>query len=123
MIPKYKNNKVEIDGIKFDSKMEGNIYGIIKENGLEYILQPKYLLQEKFRYNNKVVREINYIGDFDLKINNVVYTIDVKGMETQVFKIKAKMFLYRYGREIVRIKSMKHFREWLNEIRENTRDM
>lgn len=116
MYQKYQNKKVEIDGIKFDSKMESNIYNVIKDiRNIEYILQPKYLLQEKFRFNGKVVREINYIGDFDLRIGNELYTIDVKGMETPVFKLKAKMFLYKYNREIVKIKSIKQFKLWLKE--------
>ena len=115
MYQKYQNKKVEIDGIKFDSKMESNVYKVIKEKGIECVLQPKYLLQEKFVFNDKSIREIKYIGDFDIKIGDELYTIDVKGMETQVFKIKAKMFLYKYNREIVMIKSVKHFRMWLEE--------
>lgn len=112
---KYKNKKTEIDGIKFDSKLELNIYKEIIERGLQVELQPKFLLQEKFMLNKKAFRPIYYIGDFKLIINDEEYIIDAKGMETQVFKIKAKMFAKIYKKEIVKIKSLKQFKEWLEK--------
>lgn len=115
MMFKYKNKKVESNGIKFDSKLELNIYKEIIDKGLKVELQPKYLLQEKFVLNGKAFRPIYYIADFKLFINNEEYIIDAKGMETQVFKIKAKMFAKIYQKEIIKIKSLKQFKEWLGE--------
>lgn len=98
---KYGNKKVLIDGIKFDSMAEGRRYkelklmqraGIIKE--LE--LQPKFLLQESFKKNGKTYRKVEYIADFQYKENGKVVIEDVKGKETDIFKLKHKLFEYKY---------------------------
>lgn len=115
MFSKFKNKKTEYNGIKFDSKLELNIYKEIIERGLEVELQPKFLLQEKFVLNGKNYRPIHYVGDFKLIVNGNEYIIDAKGMETQVFKIKAKMFAYKFRKEIIKIKSLKQFKEWLEK--------
>ena len=100
---KYKNQKIIIDGIKFDSKAEGRRYKelkLLEELGLikSLKLQPKFELQEKFVCNGKTERAINYIGDFeyfDVKKERLIVE-DVKGVETDVFKLKRKWFLYKY---------------------------
>ena len=99
---KYNNKKTTIDGIKFDSKGEGRRYcelkllekaGAIKE--LE--LQPKFELQPTFRKNGKTHRAITYTADFKYKDDKGKIIIeDYKGMETQTFKMKKKMFEYKY---------------------------
>lgn len=91
---KYKNKKAEYDGIKFDSKLEMDFYLHLMAKGYkDIILQPKFELQPKFRDNTGTLnRAITYIADF--QIGNVVY--DVKGMETTDFKIKKKLFKYKY---------------------------
>lgn len=98
---KYGNKKVLIDGIKFDSMAEGRRYkelklmqraGIIKE--LE--LQPKFLLQESFKKNGKTYKKIEYIADFKYTEKGKTVIEDVKGKETEVFKLKHKLFEYKY---------------------------
>lgn len=89
---KYKNKKVEYDNIKFDSQLECDYYKHLKATGKDFILQPRFLLQESFRKAQKLNRKIEYVGDF--QIGNKV--IDVKGMETPVFKLKKKLFDYKY---------------------------
>lgn len=99
---KYRAKKMELDGILFDSKKEAERYSELKMlerakliTNLE--LQPKFLLQEKFEYNGKVIRKIEYIADFkyiDEKGNTVVE--DVKGLKTDVYNIKKKLFLNKY---------------------------
>lgn len=89
---KYKSKKVEYDNITFDSQLECNYYRYLKEMKVEFEFQPKFLLQEGFKKNGKTHRKIEYIGDF--RIGNTV--IDVKGMETPVFKLKRKLFEYKY---------------------------
>lgn len=101
---KYKAKKVVIDGITFDSKKEAGRYqelklleraGAIK--GL--VLQPRFLLQDKFKYKGKTERKIEYIADFkymDTKTGKVVVE-DVKGYKTDVYKLKRKLFLKKYG--------------------------
>ena len=98
---KYRNKKTQIGMYVFDSIAESKRYkelallekaGQIK--GLK--LQPKFLLQEGFKKNGKTYRKIEYIADFMYIENGKVIIEDVKGMETDVFKLKRKMFEYKY---------------------------
>ena len=67
----------------------------------DYKLQQKYLLQPSFKYFGKPIREINYISDFDLYYSNGDFVvIDTKGMATADAKIKAKLFKYKYLKQI-----------------------
>lgn len=116
MVTKYHATKIEIDGHKFDSKLEANIYKRIKELGIKCVLQPRYLLQDKFKFGKRTIREVNYIADFCLYINNESYVIDAKGMETPVFKLKRKLFMRCFDKDIVVIKSVKGFNEWYEQI-------
>ena len=59
-------------------------------------LQPKYLLQEPFTKKGKKYRAIHYIADFEYILDGEMVVQDVKGMKTDVFKIKHKMFEYNY---------------------------
>lgn len=101
---KYHNRKTIVDGIKFDSKREAARYQELKllEQSGEIVhleLQPVLILQDKFQHNGKTIRAITYKADFayyDLKTDQAVIE-DVKGMETDVFKLKKKKFLKRYG--------------------------
>lgn len=91
-----------MDGIKFDSKKEAEYYcqlKLLKQAGKikDYRLQPRYELQPAFKKNGKKYRAITYIADFAI-INNdgTTEVVDIKGVETQVFKIKKKLFEYMY---------------------------
>ena len=114
---KYKSSKVELDGHKFDSKLEANIYKRIRELGLPCMLQPLYLLQDKFKFGKKTIRAITYTADFKLNINGVDYILDAKGMETEVFKIKHKLFMKTYNQDIVIVKSVKQFNAWYEGVK------
>ena len=99
---KYGAKKCEVDGYIFDSVMEAKFYvhlKLEKQNGnvVAYELQPKYILQESFKKDGKTVRAIAYISDFLVTYKDgskIVY--DVKGRETADFKLKKKMFDFRY---------------------------
>lgn len=99
---KYNSKKVEIDGIKFDSKLEAEYYEYLKllkqSNGIKnFILQPKYKLLDRFEKDGKKYREMNYIADFEVLHNDDGREIiDVKGFETADFKIKRKLFDNKY---------------------------
>lgn len=102
MYNKYHNKKTTVDDIVFDSKREADYYcklKLLKKSGeiKEFGLQPKYELQPKFSKAGKTYRAISYIADFII-VNNDGTTeiVDIKGLETQVFKIKKKMFEYKY---------------------------
>lgn len=94
---KYNAKKVEYKGVVFDSKIECDYYQYLERNlGDEYDyieLQPRYELIPKM--NNQ--RKTEYIADFALfKDDVLVEVIDVKGMPTEVAKLKAKIFRDKY---------------------------
>lgn len=98
---KYKNKKVILDDYVFDSIQESRRYkelklllraGEIKD--LE--LQPRFLLQEGFKKNGKTYRKIEYVADFKYIENSKTIVEDVKGIQTDVFKIKHKLFEKKY---------------------------
>lgn len=119
---KYAHIKTEIDGIMFDSKMEADFYiylKALKEEGsvLHFETQPEYVLQEKFiifegvtyegthplfnklkrKHNLSTVAAIKYRSDFLVTFSDGdQVVIDVKGVETPEFKIKKKLFMYKY---------------------------
>lgn len=105
---KYRNTKVKVGDKKFDSKAEAHRY--IELNLLQRAkkikdleLQPRFLLQPSFKKNGKTFRKIEYIADFKYEENGQVIVEDVKGMETKEFKIKRKLFEYKYPDLEIRI--------------------
>ena len=104
---KYYSKKVIIDGIKFDSKKEGEYYlklkMLEKANVIKNLeLQKEYELQPGFKLNNKARRKITYKADFSYITteDDKLHVVDVKGYRTDVYMIKKKMFEYRYGIEL-----------------------
>lgn len=99
---KMRAIKKEIDGIKFDSTMEADYYEYLKaekEAGRikEFSLQPKFPLQEAFKKYGRTIRAMMYIADFKVKYaDGTELIIDVKGRETADFKLKRKLFDYKY---------------------------
>ena len=99
---KYNNKKTTIDDIVFDSKDEALYYEALKDmkaKGLikDFELQPEFILQEGFEKDEKKYRAIKYTADFRVLTNNdYSYIVDVKGMLTTEFKIKMKLFNYKY---------------------------
>lgn len=131
---KFKSSKITVDGETFDSKLEYNVYKTLKEwlepFGLPYkfILerQVTFELQPKFRINGKMIRAITYTADFCIYVREfnveendyndptLLYVIDAKGMETEVFKVKKKLFAFKYQpKEIVLLKSILQTKQWL----------
>ena len=105
---KYHNKKATIDGILFDSKKEGNYYTKLKlmQNAgviwnLE--LQKKFILQKGFPFNGKTIREISYYADFVYEDKDGIHVIDTKGYRTDVYKLKKKLFIRKYGIDIEEI--------------------
>ena len=105
---KYKNKKVEYDGIKFDSIKEKNRYIGLKQMEKLGIIknlqrQVKYELQPSFKFNGKTIRSINYIADFVYIQDDIEIIEDVKGIRTKEYLLKKKMFIYKYQKEIKEI--------------------
>ncbi|WP_316057616.1 DUF1064 domain-containing protein [Finegoldia magna] len=100
---KYNAKKIKIDGHTFDSKREAERYCELKlffKAGLirNLELQPRFLLQDEFFDKNEVKhKKIEYVADFLYIDNNGKAIVeDVKGVLTDVYKIKKKMFLKIY---------------------------
>lgn len=99
---KYWSKITKVDNIDFDSTKEAKRYNDLKL--LEKVweishlkLQPKFLLQESFKYDWKTEKRISYIADFsycDIHWNVIIE--DVKGFKTDIYKIKRKLFLFKY---------------------------
>ena len=85
---KYNANKVEVDGIKFDSKKEADFYNELKlrlsaGDITGFCRQAEFVLAPNLRYKADFV-VFNNDGTSEI--------IDVKGMQTQVYKDKKKVF-------------------------------
>ena len=117
MYRKYHNTKTVADGIKFDSKLEAERYaqlkmleraGVIRD--LE--LQPEYELIPSFRKDGKTWRRTVYKADFRyiLAEGDRIIIEDVKGSTaviTDVFRLKQKLFEYRYPELTIKIVTRK----------------
>ena len=100
---KYNAKKTVVDGIEFDSIREAERYRELKllERGKEIrnlVLQPRFLLQDKFvDKHGKTHRKIEYVADFlYIDKDDKAIVEDVKGVLTDVYKIKKKLFLKIY---------------------------
>ena len=127
MYRKYHNTKTVADGIKFDSKLEAERYeqlkileraGVIR--GLE--LQPSFELLPSFRKNGKTWRKIVYRADFRyiLVEDDITIIEDVKGSTaviTDVFRLKQKLFEYKYPEYTISIVTSKDIKKFQKETK------
>ncbi len=99
---KYNSRPIEYDGIRFDSIAEYRRYGELKllEQAGEITcleVHPRFLLQQAFTYNHTRERAITYEADFAYYEKDGRRVIeDCKGVRTEAYKIKRKLFLARY---------------------------
>ncbi|EPF1989239.1 DUF1064 domain-containing protein [Listeria monocytogenes] len=107
---KYNAKKVVIDNIKFDSKAEAAYYHqlkLLKMSGevVSFDLQPEFILQDSFVKNGKKYHAIKYRADFLVRYKDGhEELIDVKGMLTNEFILKRKLFEMRYMQSIKCVK-------------------
>lgn len=97
MKSKYRNKKIKVDGILFDSQKEADYYSELKlllQAGeiKGFCRQPEFILQEGI----DKVRPITYMADFIVWNKDDVEVIDTKGFKTDVYKIKRKMFQKKF---------------------------
>lgn len=96
--PKYRNRRVKVDGILFDSQLEADYYSNLKlqlKIGTirGFCRQPEFVLQEGFGD----VRPITYRADFIVfNLDGTYEIIDTKGFETQEFKRTRKLFKAKF---------------------------
>lgn len=111
---KYKNKKVVIDGLVFDSKREAKRYGellLLEKVGAITNLQRqvKYVLIPAQRepdtvgarggiHKGKLIeKECSYYADFVYEQDGETVVEDAKGMRTEKYLIKRKLMLYIHG--------------------------
>lgn len=118
---KYRNKKVVIDGIEFDSKKESDAYIVLKakqEHGVisDLKLQPRWVIQPKLteKYvkhlktkdkecERTVLQPIYYTADFSFIYKDKLIVIDVKGSKFTIsrdFPLRVKMLKYRHGLDV-----------------------
>ncbi len=122
---KYKNKKIELDGIVFDSKKEAQRYVELKmlekagqisdlQRQVKYILIPEQRepgtvgVRGGVKKGKLIERECSYIADFVYKnANGETVVEDVKGYRGggayEVFKIKRKLMRHVHGIAVVEI--------------------
>ena len=110
---KYKNNKVSRiignDIYIFDSQLEAKYFDKLvlklKSGQIERLIpQPEFVLQEsvkvatnKTKQGYTTLKAIKYIADFKFIENGKTIVVDAKGFETDVYKLKKKLFIAKMG--------------------------
>nr|DAH85054.1 MAG TPA: Endonuclease [Caudoviricetes sp.] len=119
---KYGNTRITVDGIQFDSKREAARYQelkLLERAGVISFLQRQtkfQLIPDQHAPSNAVYtkgprkgqrkpgklleHECSYIADFCYIQNGETVVEDAKGYRTEVYRIKKKLMLERYGIQI-----------------------
>ena len=104
MYNKYGNTKVSRYGRTFDSKREAGRYTELKIlertgkiSGLK--TQVSYLLiPAQYDENHRCIeRSCKYVADFVYWEDGKLVVEDAKGMKTDVYRLKKKLLLWKYG--------------------------
>ena len=95
---KYRNKKTIVDDITFDSKKEAMRYKHLKAFEKAKLisdlqLQVPYILIDKSQYG----RVVKYIADFVYIEDGQTVVEDVKGVKTDVYRLKKRLMAERYG--------------------------
>lgn len=96
---KYGNKPVEIDGIRFDSTRESKRWQelkLLEKAGVISDLKR----QVTFRLDVNGQHICRYIADMVYQENGLLIVEDVKGVQTDVFKIKAKLMKAVHGIDV-----------------------
>ena len=102
---KYHARKTTVNGITFDSRKEADRYLVLKgmeEDGVIENLrrQVRYELVPAFDVDGRHYRPVCYMADFVYVEDGKEVVEDVKGVRTDVYKLKSKLFARRYGMSI-----------------------
>ncbi len=109
---KYGNKKIKVDGEEYDSQAEYLYHLHYREREQRGEIrnlkrQVKYVIQPSFKRDGSTIRAITYTVDYDFEEapDWKHVTVVVKGFATEVFKLKRKLFLYRYPEIELRIEA------------------
>lgn len=125
---KFHNEPVTIDGVRYDSKNEAHRHAFLKmmeqageisklRYHVNYELIPAITedvvihLKTKDKTVSKTVQTARYYeADFVyINKNGEEVVEDFKGQETDLFKFKAALFRYKYGRPIKIVKKVNEY--------------
>lgn len=109
---KYGAKRVEIDGITFASRAEGDRYlalrALQRQGRIDQLeVHPRFELVKAVKLDGKTKPAIRYEADFsyvDTATESVVVE-DVKGFVTQAYRMKRHMMKALLGIEIVEVKA------------------
>ena len=106
-----KSKPTEIDGVKMKSRLEGSMFKLLKASGLDFtyegetfvIVVDSFFSSSSFERRasgkgdfidrgNKKVNNIKYTPDFVIDKGNVKYIIECKGLRTESFNMRYKLF-------------------------------
>lgn len=103
---KYHARKTQVDGITFDSRKEAEYYiglkALVKAGEIKgFARQCRFVVTE----GDEETKATEYLADF-IVINkdDTAEIVDVKGVETAVFKLKMKCFREKYPNLKVKLK-------------------
>jgi hypothetical protein len=105
MSSKYRNSPTIVDGVRYASKAEarrGAELALLQRAGKigDLVRQPRFPL----KVNGQLV--CTYVADFTYRLNAGETVVeDVKGVETEAFKIKRKLLRALQGVEIVLVRA------------------
>jgi hypothetical protein len=119
---KYGNKKKIVDGVKFDSKLELYCYKMLTLFKIKFDFQKRITLIERFKYDDKWIRETTVVVDFVIKDGDDTIYVDTKGFATEVSKIKYKMLKYQLkdeqNKRVIWLHSEKEVNEFLLTIKD-----
>lgn len=109
---KYGNKKVYRHNRWFDSIAEADYYPIAiayaKEHGYILKLQDRLDILPTLKLNQWAIKKTQYVADYAFyHRGKLVRLVDVKGVETKDFKLKAKMIARELGLVIILAKKKK----------------
>ena len=87
--------KVDKYGLHFRSKLECYTYEAFMKAGISVEYEPKHFtLLNKFEFGKEKIRAITYLPDFIGSYKNNKFVVECKGMITESFPLRWKLFKY-----------------------------
>ena len=110
-------------GLHFRSKLECYTYEAFMKAGIPVEYEPKHFtLLNKFEYNKEKIRAITYLPDFIGNYKNNKFVVECKGMITESFPLRWKLFKYylkrhRSKHKCYMVRNHKQVDEMINDIK------
>lgn len=116
---KFGNKKCIVDGISFDSQLEGYAYSRFKAFGFKFELKPQYDTLDSFQYKGETIRKVSSFPDFYLIDYDII--VDTKGQANDVAPLKFKLLKYHLmsrnlNPDIIWLKNRKEIDKFIIDI-------